>query len=96
MACDTKSQIPYIDKALTNLNECGFKNYIVFVYVLVKNIPDALERVEFLKEKGCSPFAQPYRDFTTNNEPEKELKQFARWVNHKAIFKSVEFKNYIA
>ena len=51
---------------------------------------------EFLKEKGCSPFAQPYRDFETNKEPNFELKRFARWVNHKAIFKSVEFKNYKA
>ena len=96
MACDTKSQIPYIEKALKNLNEYGFKNYRVFVYVLVKEIPDALERVEFLKEKGCSPFAQPYRDFETNTEPNFELKRFARWVNHKAIFKSVEFKTYKA
>lgn len=96
MACDTKSQIPHIEKALENLNKYGLKNYKVFVYVLVKDIQDALERVEYLKEKGCSPFAQPYRDFTTNKEPNHELKRFARWVNHKAIFKSVEYKNYRA
>lgn len=96
MACDTKSQIPYIEKALANLNEFGFKNYKVFVYVLVKDIPDALERVEFLKQKNCCPFAQPYRDYQTNKEPEIKLKQFARWVNHKAIFKTVDFKKYIA
>jgi hypothetical protein len=94
MACDTKSQIPFIEKALVNLNEYGFKNYRVFVYVLVKEISDALERVEFLKRKGCCLFAQPYRDFESNKEPYYELKRFARWVNHKAIFNSVEFKNY--
>lgn len=94
MACDTKSQIPYVDKALTNLNKYGLKNYKVFVYVLVVDIPDALDRVMFLKERGCIPFAQPYRDFETNKEPDYELKRFARWVNHKAIFKSVAFKDY--
>jgi hypothetical protein len=94
MACDTKSQIPYIEQALLNLNEYGFKNYRVFVYVLVKEIPDALERIEFLKEKGCSPFAQPYRDFMLNTEPTKEQKRVARWVNHKAVFNTVDFKNY--
>lgn len=94
MACDTKSQIPYIEKALKNLNEYGFKNYRVFVYVLVKEIPDALDRVMFLKEKGCSPFAQPYRDFETNKEPNYEQKRFARWVNHKAIFNTVEWSEY--
>lgn len=94
LACDTKSQIPYIEKALANLNEYGFKNYRIFVYVLVKDIPDALERVMFLKEKGCNPFAQPYRDFETNKAPTREQKRFARWVNHKAIFKTVQFSEY--
>jgi len=94
MACDTANQIPFIEKALENLNNHGFKNYKVFVYVLVKNIPDALKRVKFLKKKGVDPFAQPYRDFNTNKEPEKELKEFARWVNHKAIFKTTTWENY--
>lgn len=94
LACDTKAQIPHIKKALKYLNSYGFKNYKVSVYVLVKDIPDALERVEFLRGVGCDPFAQPYRDLTTNKEPKKELKKFARWVNHKAIFKTVEWKDY--
>ncbi len=94
MACDTKSQIPYIDKALLNLNKYEFKNYKVFVYVLVKDIEDAHERIIFLKEKGCIPFAQPYRDFENEIEPTNEQKRFARWVNHKAIFNSISFENY--
>lgn len=93
MACDTKSQIPFIEKALENLNQFGFKNYRVFVYVLIKDIDDALDRINFLKQKGCSPFAQPFRNFE-NNTIDKEAKKLARYVNHKAIFKSVEFKNY--
>ena len=93
MACDTKSQIPFIEKALENLNAFGFKNYRVFVYVLIKDIDDALDRINFLKQKGCSPFAQPFRNFE-NNTIDKEAKKLARYVNHKAIFKSVEFKNY--
>jgi phage tail protein X len=94
LACDTKKQIPYIEKALLNLNEFGFKNYRVFVYVLVKDIQDSLERIEFLKKKGCSPFAQPFRDFETDKEPNYEQKKFSRWVNHKAIFNSVEWSDY--
>lgn len=94
LACDTKSQMPYIEKALENLNLYGVKNYKIFVYVLVKEIEDALERVEFLKEKGCNPFAQPYRDFDLNLLPTKEQKQFSRWVNHRAIFKTVKWDKY--
>lgn len=93
MACDTKSQIPFIEKALENLNSFGFKNYRVFVYVLIKDIDDALDRINFLKQKGCSPFAQPFRNFE-NNTIDKEAKKLARYVNHKAVFNSVEFKNY--
>lgn len=94
MACDTKSQMPFIEQALKNLNEFGFKNYRVFVYLLVKDIEDAYERAKFLKDKECSPFAQPYRDFTNSIEPTKEQKRFARWVNHKAIFKTIDWKDY--
>jgi len=94
LACDTKKQIPYIEKALENLNKYGIKNYRVFVYVLVKDIQDALERVMYLKEKGCIPFAQPYRDYFTNKEPDYLQKKFARWVNHKGIFNTVEYSQY--
>jgi hypothetical protein len=48
-----------------------------------------------LREAGAEPFCQPYRDFTTNAEPPVELKRLARWVNDKAIFKSVKrFEDY--
>jgi len=94
MACDTLSQMPHIEKATKLLRDydCTPKNY--FIYVLVKNIDDAYKRVLFLKDLNLDPFAQPYRDFINNTEPEKELKQFARWVNHKAIFKSIDWKQY--
>lgn len=94
LACDHKNQIPFIEKALENLNLYGIKNYKIFVYMLVKEIDDALLRARFLKNKGCSPFAQPYRNFETKKEPAKELKNLARWVNHKAIFQSVDFLDY--
>src|SRR5574344_418329 len=94
LACDHKNQITFIEKALENLNLYGIKNYKIFVYMLVKDVEDALLRARFLKEKGCSPFAQPYRNFETKKEPAKDLKNFARWVNHKAIFHSVDFLDY--
>ena len=52
------------------------------------------ERINALRKLKVCPFAQPYRDFDNNIEPTKEQKRLARWCNHKAIFKSVEFKNY--
>nr|DAE47064.1 MAG TPA: Radical SAM superfamily [Caudoviricetes sp.] len=93
-ACDTLSAIDPLLTALEKLNKYGLKNYKVFVYVLVKDINDAYTRVMKMRELGVSPFAQPYRDFENNIQPTQIQKDFARWVNHKAIFKSVEWKNY--
>ncbi len=95
LACDTASQK---EKALLmRLKQEGGgkvtpKAY--FCYVLVKDIKDALDRVMLLKELGVDPFAQPYRDFDNNIESTKEQKRFARWVNHKAIFKTVKWEEY--
>jgi len=94
LACDTQNQIPYIEKAVKLLREYNATPRNYFVYVLVKEIDDALIRVEFLRKLKLDPFAQPYMDFSGKNKVTKEQKQFARWVNHKAIFRSVEWSNY--
>ena len=94
LACDRKSQMKHIQKAVTLLRWHNVTPRTYFVYVLIKDINDALERVKFLKGMGLDPFAQPYRDYKTNNEPTQEQKDFARWVNHKAIFKSVTWEQY--
>jgi hypothetical protein len=93
-ACDTTASVDPLVAALDKLNKCGVKNYRVFVYMLVKDLNDAIERSKILKKLGVCPFAQPYRDFNTNKEPSNELKQFARYVNHKAIFNSIEWNEY--
>ena len=65
------------------------------MYVLVKDIPSAERRVLALRDAGMNMFAQPYRDVETNAEPPEELKAFARWVDNKAVFKSVKsFSEY--
>lgn len=94
LACDQKSQIPFIEKAHENLLRGGVSKTKFFCYVLVKDIPDALERVEFLRSLGIDPFAQPYRDFENKIEPTKEQRRFARWVNMKAVFKTVKWEDY--
>ena len=64
------------------------------LYCLVTDVQEALERVKFLKGLYVTIFAQPYRDYETNTPPTAEQQRFARWVNHTAIFKSVEWKDY--
>lgn len=94
LACDSIQMIDPIRIAVNLLrwHNCTPSRY--FVYVLVENIHDALERIKFLKGMYLDPFAQPFRDFGNNTEPTKEQKEFCRWVNHKAIFNSVLWENY--
>ena len=96
LACDSQSQMKHIQRAVTLLrwHNATPRNY--FVYVLIKEIDDALERIKFLKGLMLDPFAQPYIDFEGKVEVTQEQRDLARWVNHKAIFKSVEFENYSA
>lgn len=93
-ACDTKSQMPWVEQAHRYCLDGGVGKSQFFCYVLVKDIDDALERVEFLRSLNIDPFAQPYRDFENNIEPTKEQRHFARWVNHKATFKTVKWSDY--
>jgi hypothetical protein len=94
MACDSESMKKPIEKAVNLLRKynCTPKNY--FVYTLINDIDESIDRIMFLKSLKVDPFGQPFRDFKNNIEPTREQKQVARWVNHKAIFKTVEFKDY--
>ena len=68
------------------------KPYKISCYVLIgfDSTPDEdLNRVETLRSLKIDPFVMP---FDKENEYQK---RFARWVNHKAIFKTVKWKNYI-
>lgn len=47
-----------------------------------------LDRVMTLKEMGCLPFVMPYNKFDTYQ------KRFARWVNMRAVFKTVKWEDY--
>ena len=95
MSCDTDAMLDVVLTAIKRLQDCGVKHYKVFVYLLVQDIESAERRALALREVGADAFAQPYRDFTSNEEPPDELKRFARWVNHKAIFNTVErFADY--
>lgn len=95
MSADTDAMLELVLQAIERLGERGVKPYRVFVYVLAQEVESAERRAIALREIGANPFCQPYRDFTTNEEPPLELRRLARWVNDKAIFKTVKtFSEY--
>lgn len=56
---------------------------------LANEIDDrTVEQVELLRSLGVNPFVMPY------NRRDTYQRVFARWVNHKAIFKSVKWQDY--
>lgn len=94
LACDHKSQMRSIAKAVELLRWHNVTPRRYFCYVLVEDLEDAIERVKFLKGLNVDPFAQPFRD-KEGSEPPKVLKQFARWVNHKAEYNSRTWDDYL-
>ena len=92
LACDSQAQKRPVATAINNLRAAGYSGGI-FCYVLVTDIDDALDRVEFLRGLKVDPFAQPFRA-PDGTPPSKEQRRFARWVNHKAIFKTVKWNEY--
>lgn len=95
MSADTDQMLETVLEKIELLKKYGVKPYRIFVYVLTENIESAERRCIALRKAGANPFAQPYRDFSKNSEPDKRLKDFARWVNCKAIFKTTNtFEEY--
>ena len=96
MACDHKSQMPAVKKAVDGIREKSGKVHEFFVYTLITDdYEDSLERLNFLRSMyRVQPFAQPYRDFTAMNEPPQWQKDMARWANMKATFRTTTWENY--
>lgn len=94
MSCDTDKMLTEVKKATSLLRIAGCKPQRYFVYLLVTDIPSALDRAMQLREMNIDVFAQPYIDYSGKYKVTQEQRDFARWVNRKAIFKTVEFENY--
>lgn len=72
-------------------NEAGIPNNRMQFFVLIgfDTSPEQdLERVMKLSNLGCMPFVMPY------NKSDSYQKAFARWVNHRATFKSCTWDEY--
>lgn len=94
MACDSSGMKKHVKKATEMLRQYGCKPAQYFVYVLLQDLQDSYERINFCKELNLDAFAQPYRDFTPNQIIPKWQTDMARYTNHKAIYKSIDFKDY--
>ena len=93
LACDTSEMLPVIRQATAYLKEAGVAQSRLWSYALVRDVEEARQRVQALREMGVEPFVQPYRDYD-GGEPTEEQKALARWVNRKSLFKSCTWESY--
>jgi hypothetical protein len=80
-----------IDAGIERVKAAGIKPYQMTFYVLIgfDTTPEQdYYRVMKLRKIGCNPFVMPY------DKKNIYQQRFTRWVNHKAIFKSVEWADY--
>jgi len=94
LACDSAKMIEPVRKAIELLRWHNTTPSRFFCYVLVKDVDDAVERVKFLKGMYIDVFCQPFRN-KAGDEPTVEQKDFARWGNHKAVYKTVTWEDYV-
>ena len=95
LACGSAESMKPIFRAVQMLRRHNVAPSRYFAYVLVRDIEDALERIEFLKTLWVDPFAQPYIA-PDGTPPTEEQRHFARWVNMKAEFKTQTWQEYRA
>jgi hypothetical protein len=80
-----------IDDGILRVRAAGIKAWQMAFFILIgyDTTPEQdYYRVMKIRNLGCDPYAMPYR----KNDPHQ--KAFARWVNHRAIFKTVAWEDY--
>lgn len=80
-----------IHKGIQTCMDAGIRPGNMAFYILVgynSTEEQDLHRIETLRGYGCDPYVMPY------NKEDPYQKRLARWVNHKAIFNSVSWKEY--
>jgi hypothetical protein len=93
VSCDAEAMLPVVINAAQRMVNAGISRSRLWSYVLVQDIKTAHKICVTLDDWGITPFAQPYRDFD-GGEPTEEQKDFARWVNNKAVFHSCAWQDY--
>jgi len=77
-----------IKRGINLLLKAKVKNIMCYVLIGHTTHQENLHRILTLQTMGVDPFIMPL------NKKDRYQKNFARWVNHKAIFKSVKWEDY--
>jgi len=86
-----EDMVPYIEKMIQVIPRWALMCYVLIGYWEYTDCSAEeldLYRVEKLRSLGVDPFVMPY------DKNDLYQRAFARWVNHKAIFKKIPWNNY--
>lgn len=84
---DTEAEVVNGIKILTKyMSASRLAFYVLIGYDTTPE--EDLYRVELLRSMKVDPFVMPF------NKADRYQRDFARWVNHKAVFKTVEWNEY--
>lgn len=75
-------------RGLCNLKKAGINQAMVYVMIGHTTHKENLNRIYLIDAMGFDPFVMPIK----RKDPYQQA--FARWVNHKATFKTVKWENY--
>lgn len=80
-----------IHRGIARCVEAGIPPWKMAFYVLIgyhSTEAEDLHRVNILRDYGCDPYSMPF------DKSDPYQNRFTRWVNHKAIFKTVPWEEY--
>ena len=83
-----------VKEATRLLHKYGATPSRFFVFTLLRELEDSYQRVNYIKKMGLDAFSQPCRDFTGHDIVPQWQKDMARYTNNKAIYKTMDFKDY--
>jgi hypothetical protein len=81
-----------IDQGIDRCFQAGIKAWQMAFYVLIgfnTSHEEDLYRVIKLRDLGCDPYVMPF------DKSDLYQKNFARYVNHRAVFHSIEWPEYV-
>ena len=95
LSCDSSDMIDVVVRAVELLRWYNVTPRAYCVYMLIRDVDSALERLKVFKGMNTSPFVQPYID-KAGTPPSRELRRLARWVNAGGgkAFKTCKWEDY--
>ncbi len=96
-SCDTVSQLKYFKTKLKLLKSVGISERQISIYLLVRDISEAEERVDYFRKnhRKVHLYAQPYQDLANKVEVTSIQNEFAKRYIYSGKWRKLSWKEYV-